>query len=90
LRGPGDVYNGAFSVYLAWGSTIGGVSDTHHDTQQFSIPAADLGRAKTAHFTYTVSVESLTPTLRVALGIYDEVSRDYAVGLMNLQAPPAK
>jgi VWFA-related protein len=89
LRGQGDVYNGAFSVYLAWGSTIGGVSETHHDTQQFSIPAADLDKAKTGHFTYTISVESLTPSLRVALGIYDEVSRDYAVGLINLQ-PPAK
>ncbi|MBV8546883.1 MAG: VWA domain-containing protein [Acidobacteria bacterium] len=90
LRGQGDVYNGAFSVYLAWGSTIGGVSDTHHDTQPFSIPAADLDKAKTGHFTYTISVESLTPSLRVALGIYDEVSRDYAVGLINLQAPTAK
>ena len=90
LRGQGDVYNGAFSVYLAWGSTIGGVSDTHHDTQPFSIPAADLDKAKTGHFTYTISVESLTPSLRVALGIYDEVSRDYAVGLINLQPPVAK
>jgi VWFA-related protein len=90
LRGQGDVYNGAFSVYLAWGSTIGGVSDTHHDTQPFSIPAADLDKAKTGHFTYTISVESLTPSLRVALGIYDEVSRDYALGLINLQPPAAK
>jgi VWFA-related protein len=90
LRGQGNVYNGAFSVYVAWGSMIGGVSDTHHDTQQFSIPAADLDKAKTGHFTYTVSVESLTPSLRVALGIYDEVSHDYAVGLINLQPPAAK
>jgi len=90
LLGQGNVYNGAFSVYLAWGSTIGGVSETHHDTQPFSIPAADLDKAKTGHFTYTISVESLTPSLRVALGIYDEVSRDYAVGLINLQAPAAK
>jgi VWFA-related protein len=84
LRGAGDAYNGAFSVYLAWGSTIGGVSETHHDTQQFSIAAADLERAKKGHFTYTMSVASLTPSLRVALGVYDEVSRDYAVGLVNL------
>lgn len=84
LRGPGTTYNGAFSVYLAWGSTIGGVSETHHDTQQFSIAAADLERAKKGHFTYTISVASLSPSLRVALGVYDEVSRDYAVGLVNL------
>jgi len=90
LLGQGNVYNGAFSVYLAWGSTIGGVSETHHDTQPFSIPAADLDKAKTGHFTYTISVESLTPSLRVALGIYDEVSRDYAVGLINLQPSAAK
>jgi VWFA-related protein len=90
LRGQGNVYSGAFSVYVAWGSTIGGVSDTHHDTQQFSIPAADLDKAKAGHYTYTISVESLTPSVRVALGIYDEVSRDYAVGLMNLPPPPAK
>ena len=90
LRGQGDAYNGAFSVYLAWGSTIGGVSETHHDTQQFSIKSADLERAKKGHFTYTVSVASLTPSLRVALGVYDEVSRDYAVGVTNLQPPPVK
>jgi len=87
LRGPGTAYNGAFSVYLAWGSTIGGVSETHHDTQQFSIAAADLERAKKGHFTYTISVASPSPSLRVALGVYDEVSRDYAVGLVNLPAP---
>jgi VWFA-related protein len=90
LLGQGNIYNGAFSVYVAWGSTIGGVSETHHDTQQFSIPAADIDRAKTGHFTYTVSVESLTPTPRVALGIYDEVSRDYAVGLLRLPPVPTK
>ncbi len=83
LRGQGNVYNGAFSVYVAWGSTIGGVSETHHDTQPFSIPAGDLDRAKTGHFTYTVSVESLTPSLRVSVGVYDEVSRDYSVGLVK-------
>jgi VWFA-related protein len=90
LRGQGNSYNGAFSVYLAWASTIGGVSDTHHDTRQFSIAAADLERAKKSHFTYTISVQSLTPSLRLALGVYDEVSRDYAVQLVDLREPPAK
>jgi VWFA-related protein len=90
LRGQGDAYNGAFSVYLAWGSTIGGVSETHHETQQFSIKAGDLERAKKGHFTYTISVASPSPSLRVALGVYDEVSRDYAVGLVNLPTPSEK
>jgi len=90
LRGQGNVYNGAFSVYMAWGSMIGGVSETHHDTQQFSIKEADLERAKKGHFTYTVSVESLTPSLHVAFGVYDEVSRDYAVRLFDVDPPAAR
>jgi hypothetical protein len=87
IRGDRDAYNGAFSVYLAWGSTIGGVSETHHDTEQYSINAADLERAKKGHLTYTISVASLTPALHVALGVYDEVSRDYAVRVVDLQPP---
>jgi VWFA-related protein len=90
LRGQGNVYNGAFSVYMAWGSMIGGVSETHHDTQQFSINAADLERAKKGHFTYTISVASLTPSLHVAFGVYDEVSREYAVRLVDLEPPPKR
>jgi len=90
LRGQGDVYNGAFSVYMAWGSTIGGVSETHHDTQTFSIKAADLERAKKGHFTYTISVASLTPSLHAAFGVYDEVSREFAVRLVDLEAPAAQ
>jgi hypothetical protein len=34
-------------------------------------------------------VESLTPSLRLALGVYDEVSRDYAVRVVNLRPPAA-
>jgi hypothetical protein len=90
LRGEGNVYNGAFSVYMAWGSMIGGVSETHHDTQQFSINAADLERAKRSHFTYTISVASLTPSLHVAFGVYDEVSREYAVRLVDLEPTAAQ
>jgi hypothetical protein len=74
---------------MAWGSTFGGVSDTHHDTKQFSIAAADLEKAKKNHFTYQFSVASATPYLRIALGVYDEVSKEYALNLVDLQ-PPAK
>lgn len=90
LPGAGDVSSGAFTVYLAWGSTIGGVSDTHRDTKQFSIAAADLEKSKTNHFTYQVGVESATPYLRVALGVYDEVSKEFALNLIDLAPPPGK
>jgi VWFA-related protein len=89
LPGEGNVSNGAFTVYMAWGAMLGGVSDTHRDTKQFSIAAADLEKAKKNHFTYEVSVASATPYLRIALGVYDEVSKEYALNLVDLQ-PPAK
>jgi VWFA-related protein len=87
LPGPGNVHNGAFSVFVAWGSTVGGVSETHHDTKAYSIAPADLARSKTGHYTYTFSVESLIPSPHIALGVYDEVSRDYSVRMVDVQAP---
>jgi VWFA-related protein len=89
LPSGNDTSAGAFTVYMAWGSTFGGVSDTHHDTKQFTISAAELAKAKSSHFTYEFSVASATPYLRVALGVYDEVSKEYALNLVDLQ-PPAK
>jgi len=91
LPTEGNASAGAFTVYMAWGSTFGGVSDTHHDTKQFSIAAAELEKAKRNHFTYEFKVESATPYLRIALGVYDEVSKEYALNLVDLQPPaPAR
>jgi hypothetical protein len=87
LPGAGNVHNGAFTVYMAWGAILGGVSSTHRETKQFSIPDADLEKAKGNHFTYQVSVASATPYLRIALGVYDEVSKEYALNLIDLQPP---
>ncbi len=87
LPAAGNVHNGAFTVYMAWGAVLGGLSDPHHDTKQFSIADADLAKAKGNYFTYQVGVASATPYLRIALGVYDEVSRDYALNLIDLQPP---
>jgi len=89
LPTEGNASAGAFTVYTAWGSTFGGVSDTHHETKQFTIAAAELELAKRNHFTYQFNVASATPYLRVALGVYDEVSKEYALNLVDLQ-PPVK
>jgi VWFA-related protein len=82
--------SGAFSVYTAWGGVIGGVSETHHETKQFTIAAADMEKAKQNHFTYQFNVASATPYLRIALGVYDEVSKEYALNLVDLEPPPKK
>ena len=90
LPGDANSSSGAFTVYTAWGATLGGISDTHHETKQFSIAAADLEKAKQRHFTYQFDVASATPYLRIALGVYDEVSKEYALNLVDLQPPPKK
>ena len=89
---PGDANNssGAFTVYTAWGAMFGGVSDTHRETKQFTIAAADMEKAKQSHFTYLFDVAASTPYLRIALGVYDEVSKESALNLIDLQPPPKK
>jgi len=82
--------SGAFTVYTAWGAVFGGVSDTHHETKQFTIAAADMEKAKQNHFTYQFNVASASPYLRIALGVYDEVSKEYALNLVDLEPPPKK
>jgi VWFA-related protein len=89
LPGDGNTANGAFTVYSAWGGLLGGISQTHHETRQFSIPLAGLEKAKQNHFTFQFNVENATPYVRVALGVYDEVSKEFALNLIDLE-PPAK
>ena len=88
LPGAGNVHNGAFTVYVAFGAILGGVSETHRDTKQFSIADADFAKAKGDYFTYQMDVAAATPYLRIALGVYDEVSKEYALNLVDLQPPP--
>jgi len=47
-------------------------------------------KAKQNHFTYQFNVASSTPYLRIALGVYDEVSKEYALNLVDLAPPPKK
>jgi VWFA-related protein len=90
LPAAGNVHNGAFTIYMAWGAVLGGLSEPHRDTKQFSIADADLAKAKGNYFTYQIGVASATPYLRIALGVYDEVSKDYALNLIDLQPPPKR
>jgi VWFA-related protein len=81
----GNQYAGAFSVYLAWGGTVGGVSDTTHQTRTFRIPAAEVEKAKAGHLTYEIDLNADQRTTRVALGVIDEVSKEFALRLIQLR-----
>jgi VWFA-related protein len=81
----GDQYAGAFSVYFAWGGMLGGISDTAHETKSYKIPAADIEKARGSHFTYQFDLTANPSTERVALGVLDEVSKEYALRLIQLK-----
>lgn len=75
---PGDgKHAGAFSVFIAAGSDEGAPSDVTQMTQPFALAA--VKNAKDGHFTYTVEVVIDQKTDRIAVGVLDEVSKEYAL-----------
>jgi hypothetical protein len=82
----GNQYAGAFSVYFAWGGVVGGLSDTKHETKSFRIPAAEIEKARSSgHLTYEVELNADQSTDRVALGVVDDVGKDFALRLIQLR-----
>jgi VWFA-related protein len=76
---------GAFSVYIAWGDILGAVSEVTQRTQPFTI--ADKQQAKGGRFTYEFDLLTDAKANRIAIGIYDEISKDY--GLQRIELPHA-
>jgi VWFA-related protein len=79
-------YAGAFSVYFAWGGRLGGLSDTSHQTRNYTIPASEYEKARSeGHLTYQVELAVDRKTERLAFGVFDEISKEFALRLMNLR-----
>ena len=74
---------GAFSVYIAWGDILGAVSEVTERTQPFTI--ADVQQATNGRFGYRFDLVTDYKANRVAIGVYDEVSKDY--GLQRIELP---
>jgi VWFA-related protein len=70
---------GAFSVYVVSSTGRGDITDVTHQTQVYAIPTADLTRAKQGHFTYQLNVIADDKTSRVAIGVLDEISKDFGL-----------
>jgi VWFA-related protein len=80
----GSANRGAFSVYVVSMNGRGNISDVTHQTQVYTIPTADLERARQSHFTYEVKVMGDETTSRVAVGVLDEVSKDFGLTQMDV------
>ena len=82
----GRQYAGAFSVYFAWGGRLGGLSDTSHETKNYAIPAEEIDKARASgHLTYQIQLAIDRKTERIAFGVVDEISKDFALRLMPLR-----
>jgi VWFA-related protein len=74
---------GGFSVYLAWGGILGEISDVTTRVQPFT--AGDLKDGK-GYFTYDFELLADDRTDRVAVGVLDELGKDFGVARVAL--PP--
>jgi VWFA-related protein len=75
---------GGFSVYVATGGVFGVIGEPEQKVQPFSIEPRDLAKAKRSHFTYDLTLKLDQVTDRVAIGVYDEVSREYGLTVLPL------
>jgi len=73
---------GAFSVYIAWGDILGAVSEVTHRTVPFSME--DVKRAKREKFGYQFEMLTDMKTNRIAVGVYDEVAKEYGLARVVL------
>lgn len=78
-------YAGSFSVYVASGARLEQVSDVTQKTQSFEIPASDLAKARAGHFTYDLELTVNPRAERVAVGVLDEVGKNYGVARVELK-----
>jgi VWFA-related protein len=73
----GGSYAGAFSVFVAAGSPRGTSTEIVQKTQPFEL--TDVKAAADGYFTYRVDVALDQEMDRVAVGVLDDVSKDYAL-----------
>lgn len=73
---------GAFSVFIAAGTNQGKASDVTQMTQPFALK--DVQSVKDGHFTYSVDVVIDHKTDRIAIGVLDEVSKEYSLLRVSL------
>lgn len=77
-------HQGAFSVYIVTGGKLGDVSEVTRKTQPFEISEKDLQRAMGSHFTFDFDVLVNEGTRQVAVGVLDEVSKTYGLGVVPI------
>ncbi len=81
----GRHHAGAFTVFAAAGGRVGVVSEVSQKTQSFRITLEDLDRARASHYRYEITVMTDGKADYVAVGVLDEVSKEF--GIVRLPLP---
>ncbi|HEX8252516.1 MAG TPA: VWA domain-containing protein [Thermoanaerobaculia bacterium] len=76
---------GRFSVFVAAAADLDELSDVTEKTQPFDVADAQLDTARAGWFTYDIDVEVNDKSRFVAVGVFDEVSKEY--GLARIELP---
>lgn len=84
----GKTSRGAFSVYLALGDSLGVVGDVTQRSQPFV--TSDIQHAKDGLFQYEFGLLTDGRISRIAVGVYDEVTREYGLQRIDLLLPTSR
>ncbi|MEA2463461.1 MAG: hypothetical protein QOJ98_1208 [Acidobacteriota bacterium] len=71
--------SGSFSVYLASGGGFGVLSEVERRGQAFTATEAKAASARTGYFTYDVTMRIDPDSYRIAIGVLDDVSKEFGV-----------
>jgi VWFA-related protein len=85
LLPDGNTSRGVFSVYVALGDSVSLVGDVTQRTQPFAI--GDMQKAKDGLFRYEFDLLTDGKIDRIAVGVFDEVTKEYGLQRIDLQIP---
>jgi VWFA-related protein len=75
----GRQHSGGFTVFAAAGGKLGVTGEVTQKTQPFQIPASEVARARASHYSYSLTVMTDGGAEAVAVGVLDEVSKQFGV-----------
>jgi hypothetical protein len=82
LPGPTSTH-GKFSVFVVAATPSGDFSEVTRRRQTFEVRPGEVEKARNAHLTYTLEVESDAPAPRISLGVWDEVGGEAGFALVG-------
>jgi VWFA-related protein len=85
LLPSGSVHAGAFTVFLMTGAEYGETSGVVEETRRIEVPSDKLANYANGDVAYEVDLHVSPDSDRVAVGVLDEVSKEYGLTVVKLR-----